>query len=93
MMDPAPVTLTFNYLNTIGITLEAMAVYPLSLRCQIQSVRPRHEFLKKLQKAQYNPDLPNYISLRKLLHPDDKYFAEEVCRVVVDSYERFLKTL
>jgi hypothetical protein len=72
---------------------EVLVDYPLSLRCPVSGIRKRHEFLKRIGLNQYNPELPNYISLRKLLHPDDKYFAEKICCKFVEDYDKFMKTL
>lgn len=67
--------------------------YPLVLRCPIWSMRRRHEFLMRLKKAQYDKNLPDYISLRNLIHPSDKFFAENVARTFIEDYNKYLKLI
>lgn len=67
--------------------------YPVALRCSVSMIRKRHEFLKKVNKAVYDPELPGYVSLEKLLQPSDKIFAEKVAGIKAEFYDRFLKTL
>jgi hypothetical protein len=92
--EPNRLKLTFNYLHFVmKIGKELIADYPLALRCPLADIRRRNEFLKRLKLDQYHPDLPNYISLEKLVHPSDKYFSETLCRKYLEDYEKFLKTL
>lgn len=93
-LDPQPVTVTYNYLTRImGLTNEMIRECPIVLRCPVSSIRKRHEFLKRIKKAQYEAELPDQISLKDLVHHSDNYFAEKVARVRIEDYNRFLKTL
>lgn len=75
------------------ISNSRIAEFPMALRCTVSAIRKRHEFLKRLHKAIYDPELPNSISLKDLLQPSDQLFAEKVGRVKIDVYNRYLKTL
>lgn len=79
--------------RVLKFTIEQILEYPVALRCPVGLIRRRHEFLRRLKKNQYESQLPEYISLEKLLHPSDKYFAEIVARVFVHDYNKFLKVL
>jgi mTERF domain-containing protein len=94
LLEPEQIKLTYNYLHTVmKINHELIVGYPLVLRCPIADIRKRHEFLKRLGMDQYLPELPNYISLKKLLHPSDRYFSETVCKKFLHDYDNYLKTL
>lgn len=94
MMDLEQLKLSYGYLHTtMKITNELIVGYPVALRCPVADIRKRNEFLKRLDLNQYQPELPHYISLRKLLHPNDRYFSETVCRKFLHDYDNFLKTL
>lgn len=75
------------------ISIDQIVAFPLALRCSISDLRYRHEFLYQLNLAQYNPNLPKYISLQSLLHPSDKYFAENIANTFIEDYNKFLKFL
>ncbi|KAI6205463.1 MTERF domain-containing protein 1, mitochondrial [Aphelenchoides besseyi] len=86
MCDLEHIKLSYNYLSRVmRIENDQIADYPLALRCPLSGLRRRHEFLHRLKLDQYNSELPNYISLQRLLHPSDKKFLSD--------YDRFLKTL
>ncbi|KAH7727984.1 Major sperm protein [Aphelenchoides avenae] len=81
LMDPKPVTVTFNYLTRVmGLSNEKIRECPMTLRCPVASIRKRHEFLRFTKKAQYEPELPDHVPLKDLIHPSDAYFAEKVAR-------------
>lgn len=75
------------------ISNQQISNYPLVLRCPIWGLRRRHEFLIRLNKAQYDKNLPDYVSLRNLIHPSDKFFSENVARTFVEDYNKFLKLI
>ncbi|CAD5234690.1 unnamed protein product [Bursaphelenchus xylophilus] len=94
MMDVSHLNNTYNFLHQVmQIENEQIVEFPMVLRCSVSMLRRRFEFLKRLQKAQFNPELPDYISLQKVLHPSDKYFAEKICSTPLADYQAFLKTL
>ncbi|KAI6191708.1 Mitochondrial import receptor subunit TOM22-like protein [Aphelenchoides bicaudatus] len=94
MMDPHLITASHNYLHTtMKISNELIVEYPAALRCPIADIQKRHLFLKKLNMDQYQPELPNYIPLKKILHPSDRYFSETLCKKFLHDYDNYLKTL
>ncbi|KAE9555047.1 hypothetical protein FO519_001708 [Halicephalobus sp. NKZ332] len=94
MMDYEHIVASYNYFVLVmNIPNSRLIEYPTALRCSVSVIRKRHEFLKKVNKAVYDPELPGYVSLEQLLQPSDKKFAEKVARIKAESYDRFLKTL
>lgn len=92
--DIKQVTSVYHYLiKVMQLSVAQLAAYPLALRCQLSSLRARHEFLQRLDAAQYNEDLPDHVTLAQLLHPSDKFFAETVARSYAEDYNKFLKLL
>lgn len=50
-------------------------------------------FLEYLRKAQYDPALPNYISLDRLASLPDEIFCADVASATVEDFYLFQKTL
>lgn len=50
-------------------------------------------FLEYLGKAQYNPALPTYISLDRLVSLPDELFCTDVASATVEDFYLFQKTL
>ncbi|KAK9687020.1 mTERF [Popillia japonica] len=85
---------TFDYLvNTMGIPLDMIITWPEILTCREFRLKHRHLFLKTLGRAQYNPKLPNYVSLLTLVSGEDSDFAVEIGKSSLQAYNAFLKTL
>uniref|UniRef100_A0AC34FNA7 Mitochondrial transcription termination factor n=1 Tax=Panagrolaimus sp. ES5 TaxID=591445 RepID=A0AC34FNA7_9BILA len=94
MIDAKHIISSFNYLVLVmDIPNYLIVDYPCSLRCSVAAIRKRHDFLKRLNKAIYNPEVPGYVSLEKLLQPSDRKFAENVARVKLVDYNTFMKIL
>ena len=73
---------------------QAIAEWPYVLRTdKFGEFNKRHKFLKMLNKAQYDPDLPDYVPIMALtdLNPDAfcKYYAK-VIRKKFSLYEKAL---
>ncbi|KAI4465601.1 cgi-12 protein-related [Holotrichia oblita] len=85
---------TFDYLvNTMDIPLEMIVTWPEILTCREFRLKHRHLFLKTLGRAQYNPKLPNYVSLLTLVSGEDSNFAVDIAKSSLQAYNAFLKTL
>lgn len=56
-------------------------------------IRERHMFLEYLGKAQYDPALPTYISLDRLVSLPDEAFCTDVALATVEDFYLFQKTL
>lgn len=92
-LEPEAIGRTMRYLtNAMNIDKKRIVGYPLVLRVPLTYLRCRHECLLSRERAQYNPEMPDYISLRRLVHPSDAYFSEQVCGISLDDYDSFLKT-
>eukprot|EP00088_Acartia_fossae_P032459 TRINITY_DN3322_c0_g1_i2.p1 TRINITY_DN3322_c0_g1~~TRINITY_DN3322_c0_g1_i2.p1 ORF type:complete len:417 (+),score=68.54 TRINITY_DN3322_c0_g1_i2:308-1558(+) len=79
--------------NQIGIPHELIAQFPLSLKQSTYIVSGRHEYLKKVGRAQYSPLLPMYVSPAMLTEGTDHEFCENVAKCDLELFHRFLRTL
>lgn len=68
-------------------------VIPQVLNTKYLRVRERHMFLEYLGKAQYDPSLPNYIALDRLVTLPDETFCTEVASATLEDFYLFQKTL
>lgn len=66
---------------------------PQVLNCKYLRIRERHLFLEYLGKAQYDPTLPNYISLDRLASLPDDMFCIELASAKIEDFYLFQKTL
>lgn len=55
-------------------------------------LRERHEFLKMLGRAQYDPEKDMYISPKALVEGNNHYFVRNIAKSDIETYELFLKT-
>ncbi|XP_065359489.1 transcription termination factor 3, mitochondrial [Calliphora vicina] len=55
-------------------------------------LRERHEFLKMLGRAQYDPEKDMYISPKSLVEGNNHYFVRNVSKSDMETFELFLKT-
>lgn len=84
----------FCYLHTtLGLDHKQLVTQPGILLCRLSRVRERHEFLKHLDRAQYDCDKPGYISPISLVSFSDSEFCSQICKVSTTTYNKFLKTL
>lgn len=75
------------------IPLEMIIQLPGVLTCRDFKLKQRHTFLEKLQKNQYNPKLPNYISILSLVSGSDADFCTQIAKSSTQAYNTFLKSL
>ncbi|XP_059480425.1 transcription termination factor 3, mitochondrial [Neocloeon triangulifer] len=84
----------FHFLhNTLKIPHKQIVKQPHALLARLNYVRQRHFFLHSLSKAQYDPALPNYVSLLALVSGSSAEFASNVAGSSADDFSRFLKTM
>ncbi|XP_060535072.1 transcription termination factor 3, mitochondrial [Cylas formicarius] len=84
---------TFEYLHrTMKIPLDRIALTPEILTCRRNRLEPRHQFLVKLGRDQFDPKKPNYVALTTLVAEDDVTFATETAKSSTHEYNLFLKT-
>ncbi len=79
--------------NEVGFSHEMIRKFPETLCADQFKVRPRHLFLKKIGRAQYDPKQPRYVSPVALATSDEKEFSTKVAKVPIEVYNEFLKTV
>lgn len=85
---------TFTYVHqTMNIQLGRIVQECGILRTRLIKLRPRHEFLVKVDKAQYDSKKPNYVSLISLVSGTDAEFCENIAKTSIQAYNTFLKSL
>lgn len=55
-------------------------------------LRERHEFLKILGRAQYDPEKDMYLSPKSMIEGNINHFVRKVAKSDMETYELFLKT-
>ncbi|XP_028255092.1 transcription termination factor 3, mitochondrial [Parambassis ranga] len=84
----------FDFLhNTMKVPHYLITKFPQVLNSKYLRIKERHMFLEYLGKAQYDPALPNYISLDRLVSLPDEIFCTEVALATVEDFCLFQKTL
>lgn len=84
----------FTYLHKeAGLSHAQLMQFPAILRTRECIYKPRHQFLVKLGRAQFDAKEPNYVSLKALVSGTDAVFCANVAKTPVDKYNEFLKTL
>ncbi|KAM4539007.1 transcription termination factor 3, mitochondrial isoform 2-T2 [Odontesthes bonariensis] len=87
-------TQTFDFLhNTMKVPHYLITKFPQVLNSKYLRLRERHLFLEYLGKAQYDPALPNYISLDRLVSLPDEIFCTELALATLEDFYLFQKTL
>ncbi|XP_008329947.2 transcription termination factor 3, mitochondrial [Cynoglossus semilaevis] len=84
----------FNFLhNTMNVPHHLITKFPQVLNSKFLRIRERHMFLKYLGRDQYDPDLPNYIALDRLVSLPDEAFCSELASTTLEDFYLFQKTL
>uniref|UniRef100_A0A3Q3XLV7 Transcription termination factor 3, mitochondrial n=1 Tax=Mola mola TaxID=94237 RepID=A0A3Q3XLV7_MOLML len=87
-------TQIFDFLhNTMKVPHHLIAKFPQVLNTKYLRIRERHMFLEYLGKAQYDPALPNYISLDRLVSLPDQDFCTMLALATLEDFYLFQKTL
>lgn len=71
---------------------ETIVKQPGILGARPRRLENRYTFLKELNKIQFDPEKPFYISLLSIVEGSDAEFAMNVAKVAPATYELFLKT-
>lgn len=79
--------------NTMKVPHHLITKFPQVLNSKYLRLRERHLFLEYLGKAQYDPTLPNYISLDRLVSLPDETFCTELALATLEDFYLFQKTL
>ncbi|XP_071948453.1 transcription termination factor 3, mitochondrial-like [Antedon mediterranea] len=85
---------TFDYIhNEMEIPHQLFIHFPAVLRTRLLNVKERDQYLRNLGLAQYDPKMPGYISLQKLVEGSDELFCQEIAKSSVEDFNAFLKTI
>nr|XP_040044297.1 transcription termination factor 3, mitochondrial isoform X1 [Gasterosteus aculeatus aculeatus] len=92
--DKRKLTKIFDFLhNIMKLPHNLIAKFPQVFNSKYLRIRERHMFLDYLGKAQYDPTLPNYISLDRLVSLPDEPFCNELALATLEDFYLFQKTL
>lgn len=84
----------FNYIhNIMGINHDRIILEPQVLTSRLFRIKQRHEYLKYLNRAQYNPSMPNYVSLLNLVTGTDSDFCLNTAKTNIEKFNNYLKTV
>lgn len=87
-------TQIFDFLhNTMKVPHHLIVKFPQVLNAKFLRIRERHLFLQYLGRAQYDPALPNYLALDRLVSLPDESFCAELALATVEDFCLFQKTL
>ncbi|KAH8300507.1 hypothetical protein KR018_010096 [Drosophila ironensis] len=93
MIPPDDLIERFSYIHQdMGLPHSQIVQCPELLASREFRLRERHEFLKMLGRAQYDPQKDLYISPKTLVEGNNFYFVRNVAKSDLETYELFLKT-
>lgn len=85
---------SFDYAhNHMKLSHEFISLQPHILSCRRNRLQARHQFLVHLNRDQYDPLKPMYISPLTLISGNDLEFCKNVANASIDTYNMFLKTM
>jgi len=88
------IELNFDFLfNEMNLSRERLLDYPPILKQSFQQLRTRCLYLKYLQRQQFDPTKPNFISLKDLCLKTNELFCQHVTKTSTKHYSNFMKTL
>lgn len=79
--------------NTMKVPHHLIVKFPQVLNTKYLRIKERHLFLEYLGRAQYDPALPNYIAIDRLVSLPDEMFCSEIASAKLDDFYLFQKTL
>lgn len=79
--------------NTMKISQDQIVKSSTILQHREHRIKQRHEFLKLIGKAQYDPTKDLYVPLTQLVAGTDSEFAMNVAKTSYSQFETFLKQL
>ena len=88
------IELNFDFLyNEMNLTRQRLIDYPPILKQSFQQLRTRCLYLKYLQRLQFDPTKPNFVSLKDLCLKTNDLFCQCVTKTSIQHYLNFMKTL
>jgi mTERF domain-containing protein len=92
--DYASVQANFTFLTQVAkFTRADIAFYPAVLQVSYVLLKTRYAYLKHLDRLQFDPTKPNYVSLKMMVEHDDREFCQRVAKTSVDDFNKFLRTI
>jgi hypothetical protein len=84
----------YSYLTKVmNLTDAQIESYPPILQTPLLLIKTRYAFLKKLNRVQFDPTQPGFISIKNLVDPYESNFIEKYAKTTLQEYQDFLKTL
>lgn len=84
----------FDYVHhDMGISHELIVKSPRIFRRRLQLIQGRHQYLKTLDRAQYDPTKPLFVPLSAFYEIDDALFCLKYAKTSVKDFNAFLKSL
>lgn len=91
--EPDDLIERFSYAhNQMKLSHDMLLQQPEILTSREFRLRERHEFLKMLGRAQYDPEKDMYISPKSIVEGNNYQFVRNVAKSDMETYELFLKT-
>ena len=79
--------------NEMGLSHELIARTPQIFNQRLKLTKTRHEYLKTLDRAQYDPTKPLFVPLRAFYELNDADFCMEYAKTSVNDFNAYLKSL
>ena len=79
--------------HDMGYERELIVHFASSMNGDLLKMRARLKLLQKLNKAQVDPTQPNYVSPEAFALYDDVKFCENVAKIPIDLYNKFMQTV
>ncbi|XP_050428535.1 transcription termination factor 3, mitochondrial [Adelges cooleyi] len=84
----------FNYVHhSMGISHDSIVIEPKILSSRLFRIKQRHEYLKYLNRAQYDCTKPNFVPLIKIVEGSDSEFCVNIAKTSVEMFNTYLKTV
>jgi len=94
LMNKPSLVNRFDYLhNVVKMKHETILTFPAVLTCREHKLRHRNEFLRHLERDQYDPTKENYVSPLDLISASDSHFASHVAKSSLQHFIDFCKTM
>lgn len=79
--------------NVMKIDNQLLLMTPSILRSRFFVIKERHGFLRKIDRAQYDPRFPLYIPLDELCKGTNEEFCLNLAKRPLEEFESYLRTL
>ena len=84
----------YNYITQVlKLNNEQILSHPPILQVPLYLIKTRYSFLKSLNRVQFDPTLPNFISVKNMIQTEDKEFIHKYAKSSLQEFQKFLKTI